>query len=149
MPQFALKTELYLRALIYFVVTVLLHWRLHPNYTIILYFLGGIIGLHLLEIIELWVSVKPSPFRNLPAYIVVGILTFFALTSSVSPIGKGVVLLLNLRYLELVWSEYKGTGNLSSWLNGTTFSLDPKTHKIILYGATGIFILATVFFVLI
>lgn len=146
MKRFVLESELYLWGVIYTSLTVLLHWRLHFDATIIFYILGVAIGLHLLEIIESFLSLTQSPFRTILAQCIVIVMTFFVLTSSRFPLGKGVVLGLNLHYLFLQMRELKINKTLEKWFTGVNIPVKYSTYLNIVYL---VFLLETLLFILI
>lgn len=113
--KYILDKKVYGYAVVFFLLTVLTHWRLSPDRNILLYGIGAILGLELLEFIEVAVNITPSPFRTVLAQALVAVLTMFVLTSSNIMLGKGVVLFLNLRYLLLQQAELNEKKNLASW----------------------------------
>lgn len=115
MQKYILENKVYAYSVGFFLVTTLLRWRLSPDLGIILYWVGALVGLHLLEFLETAVKMSPSPFRSILSQAIIAVLTVFVLTSSSNPLGKGLVLLLNLRYLLLQQREMKEKGNLASW----------------------------------
>ncbi len=115
MQKYILENKVYAYSVGFFLVTTIFHWRLTPDLGIILYWVGALLGLHLLEFLETAVKMTPSPFRSILSQAIITILTIFVLTSSSNPLGKGLVLLLNLRYLWLQQQEMKEKGNLASW----------------------------------
>ena len=114
--KYLLPTKLYLWVVVYFILTVLLHWRWQVDIGILIYAIGAVVGAHLLKFVEATVNMTPSPFRNLVALIVLTVLTIFVLTSSAMPLGRGVVLFLNLHFLYIISEEYKQNHDLGSWL---------------------------------
>ncbi len=145
MKRFILPVELYVWTSIYLLITSLLHWRLQFNLLIPVYIMGGFLGMHLLEMIETLLKLPNSPFRSVLAQILVTVLTFFVLTSSSFPLGKGVVLTLNLRYLYLQLTEFQKNRSLDSWFQG----MGAINHKSYLYVLYGLFLVETALFILI
>lgn len=146
--KFRLTNELYLWALLYFVATTLLHWRLTPDLTILLYLTGAVIGLHLLEVMEKVFGGPGSPFRSVLCQATLTVMTLFVVTSSGSRLGAGVVLFLNLRYWYLQYNEFRQKKTLVSWFGQNT-PLTEKNQQMYLYILTAIFLLETILFILI
>ena len=146
MKRFLLDKKIYLWTLVYVFVTVLMHWRLHFDVIIGFYILGIAIGLHLLEIIETILKFSQSPFRTVLAQAIVTVMTLFVLTSSRFPLGKGVVLALNLRYLFLQFKELQINHNLDSWFAGINLNIKNQTYIYIVYS---VFLFETLLFVII
>lgn len=145
MKRYVLPKELYLWILSYLLLTIVLHWRLMPDIGIFIYGIGALVGAHLLPFIEATVNMTPSPLRNLVSYIILTILTFFVLTSSALPLGKGVVLFLNLHFMHLMYTEYKSGQRLGTWLQG----VPDQNHRTYLWVFWGIFIVESLLFILI
>ena len=149
MSKLRLSNSVYVWALVFFLVTTVLRWRLHPDITILFYYVGAIIGLHMLEIAELIFKAPVSPFRTMLMQLVAIIMGLFVLTSSDSRVGAGVVLFLNWRYFYLQYSQYLAQHNLTSWL-GNIKTIDMvRTEKIYLTLICIALIIQTVLFVLI
>ncbi len=145
MKRFILETKVYGWAIIYTILTILLHWRFNFAFDIGAFIVGAVIGLHLLEIIEALLNLPKSPFRTVIAQGLVTLLTIFVLTSSRLYIGKSVVLLLNLRYIYLQQDEYKRQKSLEKWFSGITDRIQPRSYLIILYI---IFLFETLLFII-
>ena len=145
--NYLLPREQYIWAGFYFVLTVLLHWKLQLSYTLLWYFLGAVIGLHLVELMDTYLHNK-GVILSVLAQGLLFIATFFVLTSSTSLLGKGVVLFLNLRFLYLEHTEYKRTKLLASWF-GQEFAIDSKKQVQYMYIVWGVFTFLTLLFVII
>lgn len=147
MQRYILSKKLYLTAGVYFLLTTILHWRLHPDLGIILYLVGAFIGLHLLEAMETAVGMTPSPFRTVFSQVLLWILLFFILTSSALPLGKGVALFLNGR-LAILQIQAQRTNTLDSWFRQ---SVTPTATNIRIYNYLiyTVFIVASLLFVLV
>lgn len=148
MNKFLLSKPLYFQALGYWLVTTLLHWRLSPTLDIALYFVGAVIGLHLLDAIEHAVNMQPSPFRTVMGQIIVWLGSLFVMTSSAAMLGKGVVLFLNLR---LFLAQYKNnTAELwQSWFQLPIIKVTPQTARTYIWFLWGGLILISMLFIII
>ncbi len=150
MRQIILDRKYYFYSVIYFLVVALAHWRLNPNLETVVFGIGGLIGLHLLDATELALDmrpteIRPSPFRNLLTQLVLFILGVFVITSSPTNIGSGIVLFLLLRILLLQRDDYQSQGHLSQWLP----DLSVASHKAFLNIEGVIFIVISLLFILI
>lgn len=149
----------YLLAGAYLVVTSVVKWRLNPDLWILFYFAGGIIGLHLLDLLEQFLAKQPSmntlpvrghsPLRSAFVQLLLVPVTFFVITSTNSLIGAGIVLLLNFHFLFLQHEERQQGGNLTAWLRNLFDPVDDRTVNWYLYGVTGIFLVESIIFMLI
>jgi len=149
----------YLLAGAYLVVTSIVKWRLSPDLWILFYFAGGMIGLHLLDLLEQFLSKQPSmnavplrthsPLRSAFMQLLLVPLTFFVVTSTNSLIGAGTVLMLNFHFLYLQHEEKQQGGSLTGWLRNLFDPVDSKTTNWYLYGVTGIFLIESIIFMLI
>lgn len=149
MQKYILPINLYLWSIAYFLLTVLLRWQLHPDLTILLYLLGSLIGLHLLEVLEVIFGETDSPFRTVFTQAVLTFVTFFVITSSGSQLGSGVVLFMNLRFFYLQFEEYSRTKSLTSWFGKMTLPLPEKNTRIYLYLLVGAMVFETLIFILV
>lgn len=149
MGKLRLSNQEYIWALFFFLVTTVLHWQLHPDITILFYYFGAVIGLHLLEIAEAIFKAPISPFRTVLMQLVVIIVSLFVITSSASRLGAGVVLFLNWRYFYLQHSQYLTQHNLASWFGNIKTSDMIRTEKSYLILICTALIVETVLFVLI
>lgn len=147
MKKFLLSKPLYLQAFGYWLVTTLLHWRLHPTLNIVLYFVGAVIGLHLLDTIEHAVNMQPSPFRTVMGQIVVWLGSIFVMTSSAAVLGQGVALFLNLR---LFLAQYKNnTAELwQPWFQLPVIEVTPQTARTYTWFLWGGLIIVSILFVI-
>ncbi|HCS78654.1 TPA: hypothetical protein DIV55_02825 [Patescibacteria group bacterium] len=149
----------YLLAGAYLVVTSIVKWRLSPDLWILFYFAGGMIGLHLLDLLEQFLSKQPSmsavplrthsPLRSSFVQLLLVPITFFVITSTNSLIGAGMVLMLNFHFLYLQHEERQQGGNLTLWLRNIFDPVDARTVNWYLYGMTGIFLAESIIFMLI
>lgn len=149
MQQISLDKKTYLNFLLYFLVTILLKWRLSFTPLIIYYFLGGLVGIHLLTIFGRFFKNDTASLKNILAQVLIFILTIFALTSSTNYFGKGLVLALNLKYLLLQKEDLKIQKNLDSWVSLWNVKINGELWKSYLYLVIGLFIFFSLLFVLI
>ncbi len=150
-----LENILYIWALNYFALSALLHWRLHPDLGLLFYFIGSVIGLHLLSALEYFIlstanSSIPtkSPLKSIVLQLLLIPVTLFILTSTGSRLGAGIVLQLNLEFLFWQWNTFKKQGTLANWWNGT-LTISVKQQQYYLYALAAVFLLETSLFVLI
>ncbi|MCX8009327.1 MAG: hypothetical protein N3A54_06575 [Patescibacteria group bacterium] len=100
---------------IYVFIVSLSKWRLNFSFDIILFFIGGIVSIYLIDIAEELVSLNPSPFRSIVFVIGLVITGFYILTSTQEMIASGLVLGLLLNRLLFQISEWKIRKNLHAW----------------------------------
>lgn len=150
-----ISPRVYAIAILYVFGTILFHWLLKFDWGILWYAIGAGIGLHLFELTEQFILANnqppqglsvPSSLRNNMVQLLVVIVTLFVISSTGSKIGAGIVLLLNLRLLDLQYDEYKKTGQLASWFTSTTAKTSQQWY---LYSMGFLFLLETLLFVFI
>lgn len=135
---------------VYLTILTVLRWGLKPDFGIIFFLMGGVLGIYFLEIAEKFFKVRlgeKSAFKNVLVQGVCLVLVFFVLTSSGSLFGSGMVLTLFLQMLFLQSQELKQTGNLNSWFWVIKTEVSPFRQKIYLSVISGIFILLNLLFV--
>lgn len=145
MRQVLLPKSFYLSAAVYFIVAALGHWQLRPTLGTLVFGIGGIIGLHLLDATELALDIKSAPFRSPLTQLTLIILMFFVVTSSQTNLGSGVVLFLQLRLILEQWFTFNKDRNLSSWLP----QAPPDQQQTYLLFTSLLFIVATLLFIFI
>ncbi|HCM38085.1 MAG: hypothetical protein UV61_C0009G0055 [Candidatus Gottesmanbacteria bacterium GW2011_GWB1_43_11] len=118
----------YVWVAMFFGVTAFFHWRLSPNVNTILYLVGGVIGLYLLQIVEGVLKTSPQLLRFIPTQIIVTVLTLFVLTSSTNRLGQGLLLGLNLRLFHWQFLAFQ-TGSLGDWFRGLSSQLTLPQQK--------------------
>lgn len=131
----------------YVVATALIKWLAGDSWFVLIYILGAIIGFHLLDAVEHWVQIQPSPYRTLLFQAVFGVVSIFVLTSSSGLLGKGVVLALGLRILIGQIVEVKEQKRFTTWFPNV--QTDPAVHKRVLVGLTIFFLAQTLIFFLV
>ncbi len=106
---------------LYFLLTAILKWGVHPDWLILLYGLGAGVGLMIFEILEQYIfagtneTAVSSPLRSGLVQMIIIVVSFFVLTSTGSKLGAGLVLFLQLRLLDLQNSELEKFGSLTHW----------------------------------
>jgi hypothetical protein len=150
-PSISVRT--YAISFFYVLATMLFHWLLTFDWGVLFYILGAAIGLHLFELTEQFILAKnpatpqqpvASPLRRNSVQLLLVVVSIFVLSSTGSTIGAGLVLLMNLRLLDLQYTQFQKTGALSGWFPEGT----PKTTQTwYLYGMAMLFIVETLLFV--
>lgn len=151
LPSISVRT--YTISLFYVFGTILFHWLLKFDWRVVFYVIGAFIGLHLFELTEQFVLAKSpvtpeqpvvSPLRSSSVQLLLAVVSVFVLSSTGSSIGAGLVLLMNLRLLDLQYTQFQKTGQLASWLPETTPHI---TQKRYLYAMATLFVIETVLFI--
>lgn len=120
----------------YLIAVGLLTWRLAPTLDTIWYGIGGMIGIYLLDVAEVFFAVSPSPFRSILFFFLYTIVSFFVISSSDSAFAGGLVLVL---YVQMIlWH----VGEML--VRGPTF---PISQRWILVGFSVVFVIQTYFFI--
>jgi len=124
-------------SLVYILITIILKWGLGLEIETFMYALGGFIGMYFMDFAEDFFALKPSPFRSVFFMGGLVMVSFFIVSSSVSFLARGLVLLLYLTLLLWQIGEYRITGHLDSWYQMIPQKVEIRIQKMIL----GIFIL--------
>ena len=142
----AKKNELGL-TLGYLAIVIILHWKLHPDLSIIYFLGGGILGVYFLDLADLVFKISPSPYRNVFFQAVFILMTLFVLTSSGSLFGSGLVLAIYLSMILGQFLELKEKGNLSDWFSLIKKEIDMSSQRIYLTVVFVIFLLVNLLFI--
>lgn len=145
MQKLLLPLDQYLWALVLFVITVLLKWQLKLDISIALYLVGAVIGIHLLNVLELVYGEGRGVFHSVIAQGLITIVALLFLTSSTNRLGQGVVLFLSLRYFFVQYQEFHKTKSLSSWGFPSTLSIKSNATNYLTILLTFIVIESVIF----
>ena len=132
---------------VYLLIVILLHWKLHPDLSILYFLAGGVLGVYFLDLADMLFKLNPSPYRNVFFQAGFIIMTLFVLTSSGSLFGAGLVFVI---YLSMIMSqalELKEEGNLNGWFSLIKKEIDLKAQKIYLTLVSVIFLLLNLLFI--
>lgn len=134
--------------IVYFFVMLFFKWQFQLPFEALWFFIGGILGIFLLDIVEEFFQLKPSPFRTVLFWIVLFILTIYLVSSTNEYIAKGIslslLLTLSLLYVDH-WRRYHETKEWFYLLFETTST---KIEKRVLYGFSIGLAIVSLFFVL-
>ncbi len=101
--------------IVYFFSMLFLKWQLQLPFEALWFFIGGILGIFLLDIVEEFFKLKPSPFRTVLFGIVLFILTIYIVTSTKEYIAKGISISLLLTLLLLYVDEWRSHHTTKEW----------------------------------
>jgi hypothetical protein len=90
-------------------------WFIHPPLDAVWFILGGLIGVYLLDVAEVFVAISPSPFRSIVFAGAFVVLSLFVVTSANSMLADGLVLTLYLSMLLWQLGEWQISGSLNTW----------------------------------
>lgn len=123
----------------YLLCVCVIKWLTAPSLEALWFFLGGVIGIYFLDAAEAFFALNPSPFRSIVFAALFYVVAFFAVTSSTSAIGSGLVLSLYLQILLWQVGEWRVSGNLHSWFGVVSEPVNVPTQR-------GIFIVSILLF---
>lgn len=133
--------------ILYFFTIMFAKWQLNLPLGALLFFLGGVLGIYLLDIAEEIFDVKPSPFRTTLFVIGLGITGIYTLTSTREMIASGLVLGLMASIFLYQVSEWKIHRNLDSWYSMFLTNISRSGQKIGLIVLGIVLLLETVIFI--
>lgn len=127
-------------------LVIFIKWGIELNMDMVFFLWGAIIGLILLDVLELLFE-KSSPFRTVLFELVFVVLGFFIVSSSASVLGVGVVLSYFLRMIVEQALEIQKTNQLVSWTTGVKVSDKTSFGYIVFIGGIAAFVFETAIFV--
>lgn len=133
-------------SLAYLVGVGLIKWFIHPPLDAVWFILGGVIGVYLLDVAEVFVAINPSPFRSIVFAGAFVILSLFVVTSANSMLAEGLVLSLYLTMVLWQLGEWQIAGNLNTWYRMVEGPVSVQRQKwgMIIFGA--LFVVETLLF---
>lgn len=133
-------------AVVYLALVGFLKWRLIPSIDGLLFFTGGVLGIYLLEIVELWLHLIPSPFRSIVFAVGLMMVSFFVITSTASLLGSGLVLSLLLTIALWQMQEWRSRGNLNQWYTMINGKVASNVQQLLSGGFILLFLVETFLF---
>lgn len=133
-------------ALLYFILVGFLKWHLAPTLDTLFFFTGAVLGMYFLEIAEAFFHLSPSPFRSIVFGAGLLIVSVFVITSTVSMLGRGLVLSLSFTLIFWQLNEWRTTGNLKGWYSMVSGPISYDVQRWILAGFIFIFFVETFLF---
>jgi hypothetical protein len=133
--------------LVYLLITALVRWFPQVTIDVLLYMLGGLVGIFFLDIAEGFFQLNPSPFRSIVFFCAFICVSFFIITSSGSALASGLVLSLFLTLLLWQWGEWRVAGNVGSWYRMVAVPVDQKIQRNMLIVTGVLFVLETLLFI--
>lgn len=96
-------------------VLLLLKWQLSFPFESLWFFIGGVIGIYILDIAEVLFDVHPSPFRSVFFMLALSIVTFYMVSSTREFLATGMCLLVLLEVLILYIIQWRRKQPLDQW----------------------------------
>jgi hypothetical protein len=96
-------------------VLLLFKWQLSFPFESLWFFVGGVMGIYILDIAEELFNVHPSPFRSVFFMLLLSILTFYILSSTKEFLAMGLCLLVLLEVLILYIRQWRSKQPLDQW----------------------------------
>ena len=129
----------------YTLVISLVKWRLQFDFNILFFLGGSVIGLFLLDTIEVFFGGKQSVFRTVFFEGTLSVVGFFVITSSGSLVGSGVMLAFFLRFVLEQMTEFQATG-IGHWITTSNIATSRLREEILVIVTATIFVLLTLLF---
>lgn len=125
------KSRLYLVSAALFTASlILIKWNLHPDWSILGFVLGSVVGVYFLDFAEHFFKLNPSPFRSIIFQTLFLVVAFFIITSAGSFLASGLVLNFYLQLVLLEVGEWQLTGNVHNWYRLLPDHISDKSEKI-------------------
>ena len=132
---------------VYLLLIYIAKWHFGFSLQIALFFVGGVVGMFILDVAEQLFQVNPSPFRTTVFIAALSIVTIYTITSTQELLADGLVLTLTLTLFLYQVSEWKIQRSLQSWYSMLLGTVSPNVQKVGL-GIFGIvFFLETILFI--
>jgi len=141
-------TLLVIIPIMYFFLVLFAKWQLSLPVGALWFFLGGIIGIYSVDVVEEFFHVSPSPFRSMMCVIGLFIVGFYTITSTREMIPSGMVLSLSLTLFLFQVSEWRIRKNLDSWYVMFFGSAKRNVQRIVLIVTAAVFLLETMMFIM-
>lgn len=126
--------------IVLFFVLLLAKWQLNLPFEALWFFVGGIVGIYLLDIVEEVFQLSPSPFRTIVFCIGLFILTFYLITSTREYLAKGLGLSLLCSLFLLYVNDWRVHHTSKEWFSFLFDSFDHTKERTVV-GVFGIAIL--------
>lgn len=132
--------------LLYLVITVFLKWQITPTVDTIWFIIGGVIGIFLLDVAEVFFKLVPSPFRTIVFAAGFLVVSLFIITSSGSPAAIGLTLSIYLSMILWQVGAWQVRGNLNDWFHLTTGEVSVAWQRILFAIFVLLFVAETILF---
>jgi hypothetical protein len=131
----------------YLVTVGFFKWNTSPDIGTLMFASGGVLGIFFPDIMEVFLVLSPSPFRNIVFVAGLALVSLFVVTSSGSMLASGLVLSLFLSLLIWQYQDWKKLGNLGQWYQMIAGSVAPAAQRWIAICSAVIFLIVTILFI--
>lgn len=123
-------------SVVYLCIIMILKWWVAPTWARVWFLGGGLLGVYLLDIVESFVALSPSPFRSVIFLALYLVVSFFVVSSGGSEFGSGMVLAVYIQLLLWQIGQWRLQGNLSSWYHMVAgpVAVSVQRSMLILFG---------------
>ncbi len=105
--------------LVYLALLVFSRWGLYVTFSSLVFVLGGIVGVYLIDVTEAFMNIRPSPFRSQLFCYAFVVVSFFVVSSSGSMFASGLVLSMYVTLILWQVGQLRLLSNLNSWFRGS------------------------------
>lgn len=117
-----------------FFVLILAKWQLSFPFAALWFFLGGVLGIYLIDIAEELFKLQPSPFRSLLFVVSLFILSFYIVTSTPEFLARGLSFSVYLSLFLLYATDWNEHHSTHSWFRMLFSNIPPVWEVRTLWG---------------
>lgn len=96
-------------------ILLILQWQLSFPFESFWFFIGGVIGIYILDVAEELFNVHPSPFRSVFFLLLLSIVTFYVISSTREFLAIGMCLFVLLEVLMVYINQWRSRQSLDQW----------------------------------
>lgn len=117
--------------IVIFFSLLLFKWQLQLPFDALWFFIGGIVGLYVIDVVEELFQLNPSPFRTIVFSIILFVLTFYIITSTLEFFAKGISLSLLLSLCMHYVNDLRRQKSLRQWYMVISETPSPSINMLI------------------
>ncbi len=133
--------------IIYFFLILFSKWKFALPIDALYFFLGGLLGVYLIDIAEEFFKLQPSPFRTTLFVLALTVIGFYTISSTREAMAAGVVLGLLMTIFLFQVSEWRIRKNLDSWYQMYMWHISGTGQKIGLFLLGMVLLFETIMFI--
>jgi hypothetical protein len=136
-----------LTAVIYFAAVILLKWNTKLSLNTLLFLVGGLTGIYIIDATEAFINIKPSPFHSALFGYGFILISFYIISSSGSFLASGLVLSVYITMILWQLGQLKLTSNLDSWYRTATGPVAKRNQLLLFTIFLALFITESLMFI--
>jgi hypothetical protein len=98
-----------------FFLLLFIKWQFNLPFAALWFFIGGVLGIYILDIVEEFFNLSPSPFRTITFSLVLFVVSFYIITSTTEYLAKGLAFSLFLTLFLLYTNDWRTHHTTKQW----------------------------------